>query len=130
MRKEINFCKKVNIPIIGVIENMSGFVCPKCHVSLSHIQNSAKILLTRSVQTETKIFAPSTGGAKKMCEELNLTFLGAIPLDPMIARSCDEGKSYIEQCPESMASKAYKEIFESKFILISFILSSIQVLIR
>lgn len=49
-----------------------------------------------------------------MCEELNLTFLGAIPLDPMIARSCDEGKSYIEQCPESMASKAYKDIFESK----------------
>jgi Mrp family chromosome partitioning ATPase len=93
VRKEINFCKKVNIPIIGVVENMSGFVCPKCH-------------------TETKIFAPSTGGAKKMCEELNLTFLGAIPLDPMIARSCDEGKSYIEQCPDSMASKAYKEIFE------------------
>ena len=70
--------------------------------------------MTRSFQTETKIFAPSTGGAKKMCDELNLTFLGAIPLDPMIARSCDEGKSYIDQCPESMASKAYKEIFESK----------------
>lgn len=32
VRKEINFCKKVNIPIIGVVENMSGFVCPKCKV--------------------------------------------------------------------------------------------------
>ena len=53
-----------------------------------------------------------------MCEELNLNFLGAIPLDPMIARSCDEGKSYIEQCPESMASKAYKDIFESTYIII------------
>ena len=104
---------------------MSGFVCPKCHVSPSQIHSlhqnwpsSAlfkRQFIDQSAQTETKIFAPSTGGAKKMCEELNLTFLGAIPLDPMIARSCDEGKSYIEQCPDSMASKAYKEIFESKF---------------
>ena len=33
VRKEINFCKKVNVPVLGVIENMSGFVCPKCTVS-------------------------------------------------------------------------------------------------
>jgi Mrp family chromosome partitioning ATPase len=36
VRKEITFCRKVNVPIIGVIENMSGFVCPKCHVRLFH----------------------------------------------------------------------------------------------
>eukprot|EP01128_Nolandella_sp_AFSM9_P005938 TRINITY_DN2971_c0_g1_i1.p1 TRINITY_DN2971_c0_g1~~TRINITY_DN2971_c0_g1_i1.p1 ORF type:complete len:325 (-),score=70.16 TRINITY_DN2971_c0_g1_i1:213-1187(-) len=93
VRKEINFCKKVNIPIIGVVENMSGFVCPKCN-------------------TETLIFAPTTGGAQKMCEEMDVPYLGAIPLDPVIARSCDEGKSYIAQAPNSLASKAYKEIFE------------------
>jgi len=93
VRKEINFCKKVKMPIIGVVENMSGFVCSKCG-------------------TETKIFAPTTGGARKMCEEMDVRFLGAIPLDPRIARSCDEGKSYITQCPESPASKAYESIFK------------------
>jgi hypothetical protein len=57
VRKEINFCKKVGLPIIGVIENMSGFVCPKC-------------------KTETKIFPPTTGGAQKMCQEMDVPFLG------------------------------------------------------
>jgi len=93
VRKEINFCKKVKLPIIGVVENMSGFVCSKCG-------------------TETKIFAPSTGGARKMCEEMNVPFLGSIPLDPLIARSCDEGKSFISQAPNSVASKAYESIFK------------------
>eukprot|EP01120_Amphizonella_sp_Union-15-10_P017326 TRINITY_DN9594_c0_g1_i1.p1 TRINITY_DN9594_c0_g1~~TRINITY_DN9594_c0_g1_i1.p1 ORF type:complete len:321 (+),score=55.16 TRINITY_DN9594_c0_g1_i1:68-1030(+) len=91
VRKEINFCRKVGIPIIGVVENMSGFVCPKC-------------------KNETKIFLPSTGGAVKMCRDLNVNFLGSIPLDPLIARCCDEGKSFILQAPESPASKAYFQI--------------------
>jgi len=92
VRKEINFCKKVGLPILGVIENMSTFVCPKC-------------------KTETKIFAPTTGGAIKMCQDMDVKFLGSIPLDPLIARSCDEGKSYISQSPDSLASQAYKKIF-------------------
>jgi len=93
VRKEINFCRKVGLPIIGVVENMSGFVCHKCG-------------------TETKIFAPTTGGAKKMCEDMGVRFLGAIPLDPIIARSCDEGKSFIAQAPNSLAAKAYEAIFD------------------
>lgn len=93
VRKEINFCKKLKIPIIGVIENMSGFVCPKC-------------------KKGTEIFYPTSGGAQKMCEEMEVPYLGSIPLDPLIAKNCDEGKSYIEQCPDSLASKAYLEIFE------------------
>jgi MinD-like ATPase involved in chromosome partitioning or flagellar assembly len=48
-----------------------------------------------------------------MCAEMNVPFLGAIPIDPLIARSCDEGKSFIAQAPDSPASKAYAAIFES-----------------
>jgi len=94
VRKEINFCRKVGLPIIGVVENMSGFVCPKC-------------------KTETQIFAPTTGGAKKMCIDMGLEYLGGIPLDPLIARSCDQGNSYISQCPDSAASKALQLIFQN-----------------
>lgn len=93
VRKEIAFCRKVGVPILGVVENMAGFVCPSCH-------------------GRSDIFYPSTGGARAMCEELNLTFLGSVPLDPRIARSCDQGESFVDEYPDSPASTAYLEIIE------------------
>ena len=115
VRKEIGFCKKVDIPILGVVENMSGFVCPKCKVSyhaFSPAQYADNVLIDRD-QTETQIFAPTTGGAEKMCNDMGLTFLGKIPLDPSLARACDEGESYLERCPDSAGAKAYADIFSS-----------------
>ncbi|EGG25080.1 nucleotide binding protein 1 [Cavenderia fasciculata] len=93
VRKEINFCKKVGVPIIGVVENMSGFVCPKCN-------------------KESQIFLPTSGGAEAMAKEMEVPFLGKIPIDPLIARSCDEGKSYLTTHPDSEATKQYKLIFD------------------
>jgi len=93
VRKEINFCKRIKIPILGVVENMSTFICPNCRL-------------------ETKIFPPTTGGAIAMCEEMSVPFLGSIPLDPMIARSCDQGIPFIENFKDSPASKAYISIIE------------------
>jgi Mrp family chromosome partitioning ATPase len=72
VRKEISFCRKVNLPILGVVENMAGFVCPSCHGN-------------------SDVFYPSTGGAKALCEELDLKFLGSVPLDPRIGKCCDLG---------------------------------------
>ncbi|XP_062840945.1 cytosolic Fe-S cluster assembly factor nubp1 [Trichomycterus rosablanca] len=91
VRKEIRFCQKVKLPIIGVVENMSGFVCPKC-------------------KNTSQIFPPTTGGAQKMCEELALPLLGRVPLDPRIGRSCDEGKSFLTEVPDSPAAAAYQAI--------------------
>ncbi|RKO83073.1 ParA/MinD ATPase like-domain-containing protein, partial [Blyttiomyces helicus] len=65
VRKEITFCRRVGVPILGVVENMSGFVCPNC-------------------KGESVIFAPVTGGARKMCDDVGVRFLGAVPLDPRI----------------------------------------------
>uniref|UniRef100_A0A671RGR9 Cytosolic Fe-S cluster assembly factor nubp1-like n=1 Tax=Sinocyclocheilus anshuiensis TaxID=1608454 RepID=A0A671RGR9_9TELE len=93
VRKEIRFCIKVKIPIIGVIENMSGFVCPKC-------------------KNTSQIFPPTTGGAQRMCEELNLPLLGSVPLDPRIGKSCDEGKSFLNEVPDSPAAVAYENIVQ------------------
>lgn len=95
VRKEITFCKKVNLPIIGVIENMSGFTCLKCH-------------------KETQIFPPTTGGAEQMCKEMQVPFLGRIPLDPRIGQCSDEGKSFTREYPDLPASLAYKSIIKSK----------------
>merc|ERR550514_2335391 len=75
VRKEINFCKKVGLPVVGVVENMSGFVCPHC-------------------SKETHIFVPSTGGAEQMCEEMGVPFLGRVPLDGRVAAAGDAGESW------------------------------------
>ncbi|XP_011450987.3 cytosolic Fe-S cluster assembly factor NUBP1 homolog [Crassostrea angulata] len=91
VRKEITFCRKVDLPIIGVVENMSSFVCPKCKVS-------------------TQIFPASTGGGQKMAEDMNVPFLGSLPLDPRIGKCCDEGKSFLTEVPDSPATQAYKQI--------------------
>uniref|UniRef100_A0A3Q3B4M0 NUBP iron-sulfur cluster assembly factor 1, cytosolic n=1 Tax=Kryptolebias marmoratus TaxID=37003 RepID=A0A3Q3B4M0_KRYMA len=94
VRKEIRFCQKVKLPIIGVVENMSGFVCPKC-------------------KNTSQIFPPTSGGAEKMCADLGLPLLGRVPLDPRIARSCDEGRSFLCEVPDSPAAKAYQTIVQS-----------------
>ncbi|CAD6570430.1 MAG: cytosolic Fe-S cluster assembly factor nbp35 [Cyphobasidiales sp. Tagirdzhanova-0007] len=94
VRKEIDFCRKVSIPILGVVENMSGFVCPSC-------------------KGESEIFIPSTGGATILCKEMGLTLLGKVPLDPRIGKCCDFGKSFIDEYPDSPASIAYLDIVDS-----------------
>ncbi|KAM9457413.1 cytosolic Fe-S cluster assembly factor nubp1 [Clarias gariepinus] len=94
VRKEIRFCQKVKLPIIGVVENMSGFVCPKC-------------------KNTSQIFPPTTGGAQRMCEDLRLPLLGRVPLDPRIGRCCDEGKSFLNEVPDSPAAAVYCAIVQS-----------------
>jgi Mrp family chromosome partitioning ATPase len=91
VRKEINFCIKINLPIIGVIENMSGFVCPHCNKA-------------------TEIFEPNSGGAKKMCEEFKLNLIAKIPLEPIILNTSEKGKCFIKEYPESETSKQFNEI--------------------
>jgi len=93
VRKEIDFCRKVDLPIIGVVENMSGFVCPNC-------------------KTESQLFPPTSGGAQSMCDELGLKLLGKLPLDPRIGRCCDEGRSYLTEHPDTPAAKIYQQIIQ------------------
>lgn len=91
VRKEIGFCQKVNVPLIGVIENMSGYVCPKCNL-------------------ESTPFAATTGGGQQMALDVGIPFLGKIPLDPRLGRCCDEGKNFMTDHSDSAAAMAYKDI--------------------
>lgn len=93
VRKEINFCRKTNIPIVGVIENMSEFVCPKC-------------------TTKSIVFPAKTGGAATMCKEMEVPFLGSLPLDVRIIRACDEGENFIELYPDSDAVKTLYDFID------------------
>jgi len=91
VRKEIDFCRKAGIRILGLVENMSSFVCPKC----SH---------------ETEIFQATTGGARGLAKEMGIPFLGSVPLDPRIGMACDYGESFMDAFPESPACKALKHV--------------------
>jgi Mrp family chromosome partitioning ATPase len=95
VRREIDFCRKVGIKIIGLVENMSGFVCPNC-------------------KTESQIFKPSTGGGKRLAEDTNIEFLGSVPLDPRIGKSADYGISFLDEYPDSPATQAYLDIIDSE----------------
>jgi Mrp family chromosome partitioning ATPase len=91
VRKELDFCKKAGIRILGLAENMSGFVCPKC-------------------KGESQIFRPSTGGGKALADEMGIPFLGAVPLDPRIGMACDYGESYFDSFPDSPACAAFRQV--------------------
>ncbi|KAH8832625.1 P-loop containing nucleoside triphosphate hydrolase protein [Flagelloscypha sp. PMI_526] len=93
VRREIDFCKKVGIKVLGLVENMSGFVCPNC-------------------KGESQIFKPTTGGGRKLAQDTGIEFLGAVPLDPRIGKSADYGVSFLDEYPDSPASIAYVEIIE------------------
>ncbi|XP_072155658.1 cytosolic Fe-S cluster assembly factor nubp1 isoform X1 [Bemisia tabaci] len=91
VRKEIDFCRKTSIPILGVVENMTSFICSNCKQS-------------------SEIFPKNTGGAEAMCAELNVPLLGKVPLDPRLAQSCDEGGNFIQEFSDSPATTAFIEI--------------------
>jgi len=91
VKKAITFARHLNVPILGVIENMSGFVCPKCG-------------------SKTDIFA--SGGVKEIADELSVSILGEIPLDPRISKYSDLGLPFIVNSPNSASTEAFMRIVE------------------
>jgi ATP-binding protein involved in chromosome partitioning len=89
--KAITFSRQLKVPVIGVVENMSGFICPECG-------------------TETHIF--KSGGGEKVAKDYSVPFLGSIPLDPRICEASDLGHPFIMEHPDSPASKAFMEIVQ------------------
>ena len=91
VRKSIDFCHKLKLSILGIIENMSGFVCPKC----SDVH---------------RIFG--FDGGKQLANDFNLPLLGEIPIDPFIGIACDTGVFYINAYAESETAKIFQQIID------------------
>jgi len=86
VRKSINFCRQLKIPVLGVIENMSGLLCPHC----------GKMI---------EVF--KSGGGEAMAKEMGVPFLGRIPMDPQIVGGSDEGKPFIYHHRETESAQAF-----------------------
>ncbi len=89
VKKSLTFCEELKIPVLGVIENMSGFVCPHCNELV-------------------EIF--KSGGGQQMAEEMKVPFLGKIPIDPVIVESGDNGTPYVVAHPDTETAKAIRGI--------------------
>ena len=94
VRKSINFCKQLKINVIGVVENMSGFSCPHCG-------------------TVTEIF--KSGGGKSMAENMDVPFLGSIPIESQVVHSGDGGLPHLATTAPNgtPAQKSFTSIIES-----------------
>lgn len=91
VRKSIQFCRTVSLPVLGVIENMSGFICPHC----KHVYD---------------IFG--SGGGQKMAQEMGVPFLGKIPIHPAIMNAGDTGHPIISGIAHSRIARGFKEVIE------------------
>ena len=91
VRKEVNFCEKTNVKIIGVVENMAGFVCPHCN-------------------KKTEIFEANTGGGEGLCKEFNLNLIGRLPLEPKILQSDEKGVYFPNSFPDTDTAKEVEKI--------------------
>jgi ATP-binding protein involved in chromosome partitioning len=89
VRKAVGMFRQLNIPVLGVVENMSYFVCGHCN-------------------ERTDIFG--TGGGRRMAEDMGLNFLGEIPIDTRVREGGDEGTPIVVAAPDAPAAKAFDEI--------------------
>lgn len=96
VRKCISFCRNLRLPVLGVLENMSGFVCPNC---------GEKIDIFRS------------GGGEQMSKQMNVPFLGRIPIDPQIVQACDSGRPFVYHYKQTQTAKTFEKILAPIFEL-------------
>ena len=91
-RKAVSFSKQLEIPVLGIVENMSGMVCPHCG---------------------DRIDLFKFGGGEKAAKELGVPFLGRIPIDPQVVLSCDSGEPFVAKAVESLAKTAFTQVVEN-----------------
>jgi ATP-binding protein involved in chromosome partitioning len=94
VKKCITFCKQLNLPVLGVIENMSGFVCPHC---------------------SQRIEVFTGDGGRQMARDFGVPFLGQIPMDSALAHACDLGAPFIDTHSPNPTVEAMRSAFEPLF---------------
>ena len=92
VRKSITFCRQLNMPVLGVVENMSGLICPHCG-------------------QEIDVF--KKGGGERMALEMNVPFLGSIPIDPLVVEASDAGQPFISKHPDSPTAEAFEKAVQT-----------------
>ncbi|CAM6095802.1 unnamed protein product [Calypogeia fissa] len=120
VRKEINFCKTVGIPVLGVVENMSGLQQKLSNLRFKDVgEEGEEKDVTEYAIAELQKHAPHLlplfghmeifhvgGGAEKMAKDMGVPFLGRVPMDPKLGKAAEEGRSCFGQDSDCVASAA------------------------
>ena len=135
VRKELNFCKKTSVPVLGIVENMSGLQMRVSDLTffrdnssnigsdenadctsdvLSLLQEKCPEVL--SMIATTDVFPSSGGGPRGMAEKFSVPYLGKLLLDPNLLRACEDGTSFVDKYPSSPATSPLNAIVD-KLIL-------------
>ena len=91
VKRAVGFTRELHVPLMGIIENMSGFVCPKCGAESNILGN---------------------GGGQKISEQLDVPFLGKIPIDQRICEDSDRGTPFIIEHADMPAAKAFMQVVD------------------
>ena len=92
VRRCVSFCNSLSLPVVGIVENMSGYTCPKCG---------------------EKIDLFKTGGGKALAEETKVPFLGTIPIDPHIVTAGDAGQPFVDTQGQASSGQAFAGIVQA-----------------
>ena len=92
VRRCITFCNALSLPVVGIVENMSGFMCPKCGERIDLFK---------------------CGGGMALAREMGVPFLGRIPIDTEVVTSGDAGIPLLREGPQSPAAKAFADVVDS-----------------
>ncbi|PSS14519.1 Cytosolic Fe-S cluster assembly factor like [Actinidia chinensis var. chinensis] len=127
VRKEVSFCKKVGLEVLGVVENMSGLCQPVSDLKflrstesgeqtdvtewvMKYMRENAPEML--DVIAYSEVFDSSGGGAAKMCSDMGVPFLGKVPLDPRLCKAAEEGRSCFDDNKCGLSATALKRIID------------------
>lgn len=119
VRKELNFCVKTKLPVLGVLENMATIQAPLS--SLTFVDDDGNDL-SQTISEKLKELATNTnisvrldpfkaaggGGPKAMAEKFGVPYLGALPLDPALTQACENGVYFAQSSPTSPAAKPFQ----------------------
>ncbi|HIJ64359.1 MAG TPA: Mrp/NBP35 family ATP-binding protein [Candidatus Hydrogenedentes bacterium] len=89
VRRSVSFCNSLSLPVVGIVENMSGLACPKCGERIDLFK---------------------TGGGETLAREMDVPFLGSIPIDPLIVDSGDAGNPFIQRYAQTESAVAFAEV--------------------
>jgi Mrp family chromosome partitioning ATPase len=90
-RKAVSFSRLLKIPVLGIVENMSGLICPRCGERIDLFK---------------------VGGGERAAQDLGVPFLGRVPIEPRIVEGCDAGKPFVADGKDSPAKEAFLNLTE------------------
>lgn len=132
VRKELNFCKKTGVPVLGVVENMADIRLPFASLGSPYsgirLVNNLGVDVTSATIAKIKSLCPellnlyiesdlfklpegqSENTPMTMAKRFHVNYLGKLPMDPNMMRACEEGKSFLELFPDSPAAAPFREV--------------------